>query len=121
MGKEKLNIDLQKKVFKAELVAIALSEGKSQILYIPSLDISSYGDNLDEANKMLKVCLDEFSKNLLELSQSKIDTILNSLGWEKHKYFKKRHSNLSEITIDDIIAKFDLPKNTKAERIPIAV
>ena len=121
MKKETLNIDLSKKTLKAQLNGIGFKENDSHIIYLPSLQISAYGDNFKEANEMVRSSIHEFSKNLMKLPESKINSILKDLGWIKHKFFKKRLSNLSETTFDDIKKEFNLPENTPVERIPIAV
>ncbi|MDD3723148.1 MAG: hypothetical protein PHW92_11825 [Lutibacter sp.] len=121
MEKETLNIDLRNKTLRAQLNGIAFKEKDSHIIYLPSLQLSAYGDNFKEANEMVKATVHEFSKNLLELPENKINSILKDLGWIKHKFFKKRMSNLSETTFEDIKKEFNLPDNTPVERIPIAV
>lgn len=121
MEKEIINIDLRNKTLKAHLTGIAFKEDNSHIIYLPSLQLSAYGDSLKEANEMIKISIHEFSKNLLQLPESKINSILKDLGWLRHKFFKKRLSNLSETTFDDIKKEFNLPENTLVERIPIAV
>jgi hypothetical protein len=83
MRKETINIDHRKKIFKAKLNGIGFKEGDSHIIYLPSLQLSSYGDTIKEANEMMKISLNEFSENLLELNENKINSILKELGWEK--------------------------------------
>ena len=83
MRKETINIDYRKKIFKAKLNGIGFKEGDSHIIYLPSLQLSSYGDTIKEANEMMKISLNEFSENLLELNENKINSILKQLGWEK--------------------------------------
>lgn len=121
MQKETLNIDFRNKTLKAHLIGIAFKEENSHIIYLPSLLISAYGDSLKEANEMIKTSIHEFSNNLLQLPESKINSILNDLGWKRHKFFKKRLSNLSDTTFEDVKKEFNLPDNTPVERIPIAV
>ena len=53
MRKETLNIDFNKKIFKAKLTGIGFMEGNSHIVYLPSLQISAYGDSIEEANDMI--------------------------------------------------------------------
>lgn len=121
MRKETINIDYRKKIFKAKLNGIGFKEGDSHIIYLPSLQISSYGDTIKEANEMMKISLKEFSENLLELNENKINSILKQLGWEKTKFFNKRLVHLSETTFEDIKKEFNLPDDTQVQKIPIAV
>jgi len=121
MKKETINIDVRKKIFSAKLNGIGFKEGDSHIIYLPSLQISSYGDTFKEANEMMKFSLKEFSESLLELSENKIHSILKQLGWEKAKFFNKRLVNLSETTFEDIKKEFNLPDDTQVQKIPINV
>lgn len=121
MKKESLNINIKKQTLKGNFSAIAFKEGETQIVYIPSLQLSSYGDTLDEAREMMEKVLHDFSKNLVTLPEAKVNSILTNLGWKKDSIFKKRMTNLSETTFDDIIKEFNLPKDTPVQEIPIAV
>lgn len=121
MAQETLNIDIHNKSFKAKLIGINFKEGESYIVYIPSLELSGYGDSFKEAHALLKSTLDSFSKDLLALSDIQINKELTRLGWEKNKFFKKRLSHLSETTFDDVKKMFNLPEDTVATRVPIAV
>jgi len=121
MNKETINIDVRKKIFKAKLNGIGFKEGDSHIIYLPSLQLSSYGDTIKEANEMMKISLKEFSESLLEMNENKIHSILKQLGWEKTKFFNKRLVNLSETTFEDIKKEFNLPDDTQVQKIPIAV
>lgn len=121
MRKERINIDYKKKIFKAQLNGVGFKEGDSHIIYLPSLQISSYGESMEEANEMMKISLNEFSENLLQLNELKINSILKQLGWEKAKFFNKRLVHLSETTFEDIKKEFNLPDDTQVQKIPIAV
>jgi hypothetical protein len=119
MKKETLSIS--KNRIKGSLNGVGFKEADSHIVYIPSLELSAYGDSIKEAQEMMKIVLNEFSKNLLSLNNDKIQDILSSLGWERNQYFKKRMINLSETTFDDIKKQFNLPDETEVEQLSIAV
>ena len=106
---------------KGKVNAIGFIEGNSHILYIPSLKLSSYGDSLEEARKMIIMVLNQFTKDLSVLNQDKAESMLADLGWGQQRYFKKRMVNLSETTFDDIKKQFNLPDETEVEQMSIAV
>ena len=54
---------------------------KQYVMYIPSLEISGYGDTEDKAREMLKFSLDDFSKYLVSLPFEQINEELVKLGW----------------------------------------
>ncbi len=87
MRKEIINIDVRKKIFKAKLNGIGFKDGNSHIIYLPSLQLSAYGDTIKEVNEMVKISLKEFSENLLKLNEVKIHSILKQLGWRNYQLF----------------------------------
>ena len=119
MKKETLSIS--KNRIKGSLSGVGFREADSHIIYIPSLELSAYGDSIKEAHQMMKVVLNEFSKNILSLKDDEIQNVLSDLGWERNQYFKKRMVNLSETTFDDIKKQFNLPDETEVEQMSIAV
>ena len=70
---------------------------------------------------MIKLVLNEFSKDIIRLKEDEIQNILSNLGWKRNQYFKKRMVNLSETTFDDIKKQFNLPDETEVEQMSIAV
>lgn len=66
---------------------------KQFIIYIPSLDISSYGETKDKAEEMLKESFDFFCMHLISLSTIEINKQLSALGWQKG-FFAKQFSKL---------------------------
>lgn len=52
------------------------------MLYLPSLNISAYGQNLQAALEMLDFSVEEFFHNLSTLTAKNILEELNKLGWE---------------------------------------
>ncbi len=121
MKDDTIKIDFSKKALTANLNAVGFEEGNSFVVYIASLELSAYGDNFDEANEMLKISLDEFSKEIFKMPMNRALGILKDLGWKSNKIFKKRMVNLSETTFDDIKKEFNLPENTPVREFPIAV
>jgi hypothetical protein len=66
---------------------------KQFIIYIPSLDISSYGETKNKAEEMLKESFDFFCRHLVSLSTTEINKQLSALGWQKG-FFAKQFSKL---------------------------
>ncbi len=121
MRKDKLKIDFSSKSLKANFGAMYFKEGEFDIFFIPSVQISAYGDSKKEAEEMLKISLQQFTEDIFSQTQSKALDILNKLGWKKNTYFKKRMVNLSDTTFADIKKEFNLPDNTPIENVPIAI
>ena len=121
MDKETLNVDIINKNFKAQLNAVGFKEADYHILYIPSLQISSYGDTFKEANDMLKESLNQFSEDIFALKKNEITAIFRDLGWRKNKFFSKRLSHLSDTTFEDIKEEFNIPEETEVSQFPVQV
>lgn len=66
---------------------------KQFIIYIPSLDISAYGETKNKAEDMLKESFDFFCRHLISLSETEINKQLSALGWQKG-FFAKQYSKL---------------------------
>ena len=121
MEKEIVKIDFPKRFWKAELNGVEFKEEQSHIIYIPSLNISSYGDTTEEALEMMKVVARQFFLDLLDLGEVALKKELENLGWIGSKYFKKKLTHLSNTTFEDIKKEFNLPDETTVRNIPIAV
>lgn len=113
MTKEFVQINLSKKQMKFKIRYWAFKQGEHHIVYLPSLQISGYGDTVNEAHNLVKVSITDFAENLIRLKdEARILKVLYDLGWERNKYFKKRMSNLSETTFEDIKREFNIPDKT---------
>lgn len=119
--KEFLKINLKRRQIKAGLHAVGFMDGEYHIIYIPSLNISAYGDTIKEAQEMMDESLKIFSEDILGCSAKEVDHILSDLGWQKEKFFPKRRINLSETTFEDIKKQFGLPETTEAKEFEIAI
>ena len=62
---------------------------QSHVVYVPSLDISGYGNTIDEAHDMVKFCIKEYMIELSKLPLRKIHLELFKLGWSKKKFHTK--------------------------------
>ncbi|MFZ6023794.1 MAG: hypothetical protein ACOYVG_04980 [Bacteroidota bacterium] len=66
---------------------------KQFVIYIPSLNISGYGETKEKADEMIKESFDFFCSHLISLDPSKMNALLATLGWHK-KFFAKQFSKL---------------------------
>jgi hypothetical protein len=122
MESEYLRIDTKNKQAAGEFVGMFFKDQNAIVSYVPSLDLTSYGDNEQEAMEMMEVSIKEFLNDLVNLkSENEIYKTLKSFGWHRHAFFNKRLTNISETTFEDVIKQFGLPENTKAKNLPLAV
>jgi len=121
MKKETIKIDFNKKDFKINVLGFGFKEGNNFIIYLPSLNISGYGKNKDEALEMIKISLDAFSDDLFEMGPMEAQKYLEKLGWKPHPVFHKKLERDAEVSPDLLKKQYHLPKDTPIQQIPIAV
>lgn len=93
LKKELILIDFKSKTFRAKLNAISFVDNEFQMVYIPSLNISGYGETIQEAKEMADEVMKDFSTRLLEQPESKALIVLNKYGWQRERVLKKRLRN----------------------------
>lgn len=121
-AKEFVKIKPSSGLVKGRFQVFEFEEGDHKIIYAPSLEISAYGSTENEAKDMFKSSVATFFEDYL--TEHGIDHLyaeLNRLGWKQDKYLKKKLSNLSKTTFEDIRKEFDLPEDAKYQKLEMAV
>lgn len=110
---EFIKIDYREKSAKMQIWVVRFIDNGHHIAYIPSLKLSAYGANENEALKMLfeDVVTDMFN-HLFDLSEIQIANELAKFGWKHNRLFKKKFSNTPFIDKGGILRNFNLPKET---------
>jgi hypothetical protein len=62
------------------------------VLYMPSIDITSYGETIQKASEMLKSTVTDFLNYILQLPKRDQQLELAKLGWKQDKYKSKEYS-----------------------------
>lgn len=92
------------------------------VAYIPSLNLSAYGDSHEEAlDRLVKEVLDDFFENILDLSPEQANHELEKLGWSRSKLFKKQFKSNSFVDRNGVLKNFNLPEETKVETTVVTV
>lgn len=112
MKTEKLKLDFKKGSVKGLLKVLSFKEGDSFIQYVPSLNISAYGDSDEESSEMLREIIKDYFHDLFELNEYKINGILKDFGWIKSKLYPKRFVSDSFIDKEGVLNNFNLPAET---------
>ena len=66
---------------------------RQHVIYIPSLELSGYGETSDKATEMAKEALSEFLGSMLHRTSSEVMAELSDLGWKKNMFRNKDFSN----------------------------
>jgi len=116
-----LKVDTSKRILKGHVKMIGFKEGDFEIVYLPSLGISGYGNTVAEAQELIKISIQAFADDLFKLEEYQIFKELEQLGWKQQKIFKKQLRNLSPTTFEDIKREFNIPDNTPITETSISV
>ncbi len=110
---DSIRINLQRRELSAQVSAVRFKDCDTNqvIVYIPSMDISGYGDTVTEAEALLKECVNNFFTHLTTLNQKKMDAELSRLGWKKTKFFNKRFTH-PLIDVDGSLQNFNVEPNS---------
>jgi len=111
-----LKIDWNNKSGNAKLTAVNFKDGEYHIIYIPSLNLSSYGETEEEAYLIMKdIVIKDFLENLLEASEHDAKEELRKLGWNQNNLLKKQFTSKAYINKEGILKAFELEADTQIE------
>ncbi len=121
-GKNTLHIDFHTRRVKGNLTVHRFLDNGHFVCYVPTLNLSSYGDNGEEAmDRLMKEVLNDFFENLTSLSVDVANSELKKLGWKRNKTFKRRFASDSYVDKDGVLRNFNLPKETKIDTSLVTV
>lgn len=79
------------------------------VLFVPSLELSGYGENPEKAHSMLKEALDDLFRQLITMSPSELRSELSKLGWKKN-FFRNKDFSRAYVTEDGELKNFNTEK-----------
>lgn len=86
------------------------------VCYIPSLNLSAYGDTHKEAlERLFQEVFKDFIDSLTLLGNDRGTKELEKLGWKRNQLFKKRFVSESYIDKAGVLKNFNLPNGTPVE------
>ena len=110
-----IRIHPAKNSINVDITTFEFEENNQLVLYIPSLEISGYGNNYSEAKEMLDEAVKYFLQNLIKLPKERINLELSKLGFIRKKYKTKEYSK-AYIDKDGALKGFDIAKDKVIER-----
>ncbi|OIN59970.1 hypothetical protein [Arsenicibacter rosenii] len=85
-----------------------------QIAYIPTLDLSSYGDTPKEAiDSLLRVVMGEYFEQLIAAGPTEAYNELKKYGWAKDRIFPKKYKSTAHVDKYGVLRNFSLAEDTK--------
>lgn len=115
-----LSIDRSANCIDAVLYFLFLKDHRYHIAYIPSLDISGYGDNREEAEEMVLDALNTYFSNISDFTEDKLQDELTKYGWKKDKYRRNKFVG-AYVDAQGVLKNFDLPDQTKISEELISI
>lgn len=115
---EHIKIDRTKseRRFQAELRVVSFKDGEFYMNYIPSLNLTGYGDTDEEARHMLMdIVLKDYIDNLMHLPESDLYAELRQYGWVRKPFLTKQLRNIQFLDTNTIKDTFNLPAETVIE------
>lgn len=108
--------------FGGHFTAFGFMEEDHYVMTVPSLGISGYGDNEEEAKEMLKEVMDDFAHGLLSLPQKKAIQELMNRGWHRNQLVKNRFINTSKFRGKEAIRDFyNLAPGTTIQEVALSI
>jgi|GEM_PF-1261993 len=119
---ETLSISYTHKRGKGILRLVEFQDNGHYIVYVPSLNLSAYGNTFDEAFQMMSdVVIEDFFENLLERPEKIVYDHLSNLGWHKSSTDSQGLSNSVHVDTEGILKNFNLSADTKIRETLVEV
>ena len=98
--KDTLHVNYTSHHIKGHLTAFRFIDNDTNqwVVYLPTLELSGYGETLEKAQEMLRFHIEDFSSNLVNISRKESSILLQSLGWSQDAIFKK---DFSKVFVDE--------------------
>jgi len=112
---EVIKLNLRKGEGHGTIRVVEFKDHQFYVAYMPTLNLSGYGDTENEALDMLfKDVLMDFFEHLMKLSETEVTEELAKYGFMKSGYFKKRFTSVGpHVELSSILSKLNLPPDTK--------
>lgn len=122
MSNKQEYLKLGNKAIKGLVKSVSFQEGEFMIIYIPSLNLSSYGKTKEDAVDMMKsAVLPDFCHSLLNKPKALVFSELKKLGWNRNMIFEKDLSKNAHIDKQGILREFDLSEDTEIKEEDFAL
>jgi hypothetical protein len=106
-----VNIKLRKITGNLRVLKFRDKDTRQIVLFVPALDLTSYGATDKKATQMLKFSIEQYFEFLLNLSHKKIQQELSALGWN-HKSITPKDFSKAYIDIDGDLKNFNAVGDT---------
>ncbi len=88
------------------------------IIYIPSLEVTGYGETLEKAQEMIVFSIDDLIKHWLDLPAEQLKRELSKAGWKQDAF---RNKKFSKAFVDANGELQNFAVDSKVERLALTV
>ena len=80
--------------FKGQFSGFSMidADTNQHIIYLPALEVTSYGETLEKADEMMKANVEDFFNYLSRMTHKQFESELQKLNWKKDKFKNKEFS-----------------------------
>jgi hypothetical protein len=110
---ELLKLDIKRKVAHIGLRMLVFSRDGQCIVFLPSLNLTAYGDTEKEAVDMLHVVMEDYFDNLFTLTEQQIMQEVKQYGWVRKPFLTKQLRNIQFLDVETIKQNFELSAETQ--------
>ena len=94
---------------EAELKVIVGKDHEQWVCIAPSINVSGYGNSVEEAKESFTHNIETFMEDLFKLKTDMRNKYFKSLGWKQDIFFKRRYSN-AFVDTDGILQNLEMSK-----------
>jgi hypothetical protein len=101
-----INRNTRKIAWVVKAIRFRDKDTKQFVIYIPSLELTGYGNTEKKAMEMLKFSVDDFLGYIINLSVKEMNNEISKLGWKQNRLKKKDYSK-AFVDIDGNLKSFN--------------
>lgn len=99
------------------IVTYVDKETRQHVAYVPSLEISGYGETKEKAQELLQISIEKFFDFLFSDATTAYDE-LSKLGW-KRSWYKKKEFSKAYVDVSGDLKDFAVADTIEVEQIAI--
>ncbi len=118
---QEIKINIKRQTVTGKLTLFSFVDNGYHIAYVPALNLTGYGDSIDEANALIDVVMEDYWKSLFSLSEKKVLEELKKLGWKRNPLYNKDFYTEAHVDKEGILRNFNLPAETEIKEQMVGV
>jgi len=105
------SLRMQGSTVEAEIKVISGQEDKQWVFVSPSLNVSGYGNTVEEAKESFTHNIETFMEDIFNLNKNERVKYIKSLGWKQNEFFVRKYSK-AFVDSDGILQNLKMSSQT---------